>query len=176
MSNILKLSVILAILVTFCGNSFADSTIEQMGFYTQFIVPAYAFGMAINEKDWEGVRQLTYSYAATLAVVHGLKNVVDEERPNGSDNKSFPSGHTASAFSGATFIHKRYGIKRAIVPYLLAGFTGYTRVQSNKHHVQDVIAGAVISGLFSWLFVSEYSQVQISVSPDSVNLALKVEF
>jgi len=175
-SIILKLFIILAIIISCCSNSFAKSTIEEIGDFTQIIVPAYAFMMAMNEKDWEGVKQFGYSFTAMQISVIGLKSAIDAERPNCSDNNSFPSGHTASAFSGATFIHKRYGIKRAIIPYLLAGFTGYSRIYAEKHNFCDVAAGAVISSLFTWLFVSEYDGVQVSVSPQSVRLGFWRDF
>ena len=175
-SFILKLFVISAITISCCSKSYAKSTIEEIGYFTQIIVPVYAFGMAVNEKDWEGVRQFAYSFAAMQSSVIGLKSVIDEERPNCSDNNSFPSGHTASAFSGATFIHKRYGIKRAIVPYLIAGFTGYSRIYAGEHHFRDVAAGAVIGSLFSWLFVNEYSGVQVSASHEYVKLEFRREY
>ena len=123
------------------------STVEQIGDYLQLLVPAYAFGMAMNEPDWDGVKQFAYSYGTTTAAVYALKYTVHERRPNKANNHSFPSGHTASAMSGATFIHKRYGIKQAIIPYILAAFTGYTRVVGEKHHFHDVIAGAAISSV-----------------------------
>ena len=51
--------------------------------------------------------------AASMSVSFGvktlLKQVVDEERPDHSDCKSFPSGHAALAFAGATSLHKAYG-------------------------------------------------------------------
>ena len=175
MPNFWRLSIALAIVMTYSGNSFAKPSIKEWGDFTQVIVPVYALGMTAYKKDGEGATQLVYSFAATQATVHGLKYIIDAERPDGSANDSFPSGHTASAFSGATFIHKRYGLESAIVPYLLAGFTGYSRIYADKHYFHDVLAGAVISGLFTWLFVSEYdSGIQLSVGPDSVNLGFPV--
>jgi membrane-associated phospholipid phosphatase len=172
----IKIFIVLALVISCCSNSYARSTIEELGCITQIIVPAYALGMAINENDWEGVRQLTYSFAAMQTSVIGLKCIIDEERPNGSGNDSFPSGHTASAFSGATFIHKRYGFRRAIIPYLLAGFTGYSRIHARQHYFHDVAAGAVISGLFTMLFVDEYNGLQLSLSHESVMIGFKKDY
>lgn len=157
-------------------NSYAGSTIEELGNYMQVIIPAYAFGMTINENDWTGARQFAYSFGGTELTVLGLKAVIDEPRPDKSDKNSFPSGHTASAVSGATFIHKRYGIKRAIIPYLMAGFTGYSRIREDRHHFHDVIAGAAIGGLFTWVFVDNYDGVRVSASPECVKLGFKTDF
>lgn len=164
------------IFIAYSINSFAKSAIEEVGDYLQVIVPAYTFGMAMQEEGWEGAKQFGYSFGAMQASVWGLKSVINEERPDGSDNRSFPSGHTASAFSGATFIHKRYGVEKAIVPYIMAGFVGYSRVYADKHYWHDVVAGAAISSLFTWIFVSEESNFQISASPESVRIGYKAEF
>jgi membrane-associated phospholipid phosphatase len=139
-------------------HSYAKQAIEQIGDVTQILVPAYAFGMTLYEKDLEGVKQFAYGFSATHLTVEGLKAVVDERRPNHAGKHSFPSGHAAAAFQGATFIHARYGLQRAIVPYLLAGYTAYSRVQAKKHYVHDVLASAAISGAFSWLFTSRYEE------------------
>ena len=176
MSNLLKLSIASVIVMTCCSNSFAKFTTKGTGDFTQVIVPVYALGTAVNKNDEEGINQFMISFLATQASVHGLKCVIDAERPDGKDNKSFPSGHTASAFSGATFIHKRYGMEKAVVPYLLAGFTGYSRIHSNKHYFHDVAAAALISSFFTWMFVDEYSGVQVSVSPEPSKLGLRVVF
>lgn len=154
----------------------ARSVTEEIGDAFQVIVPAYAFGMAVNEKDWGGVKEFAHSFLAMEASVQGLKLIIDERRPDGSDTNSFPSGHTAAAFSGATFIHKRYGIKRAIIPYLMAAFTGYSRIAADRHYFHDVLAGAAISSLFTWVFVSKYDDVQIAASPDSVSVRFHTTF
>jgi membrane-associated phospholipid phosphatase len=103
-----------------------------------------------------------------------LKYTIREKRPDSDNRDSFPSGHTASAFSGASFIHKRYGIKQAIVPYILATFTGYSRVKENKHHIRDVIAGAVISSAFSLYFADKYN-LPIMANSDGNGLAISLK-
>ena len=55
---------------------------------------------------------------------------------------AFPSGHAATAFQGAAFIHRRYGIRRAWPAYVLATFTAWTRVDADEHDTADVLAGA----------------------------------
>jgi membrane-associated phospholipid phosphatase len=66
-----------------------------------------------------------------------LKYSVPRERPEGSDT----SGHTSAAFSGATFIHRRYGWKYGIPAYLAVAFVGWSRVESGKHYSDDVLRG-----------------------------------
>ncbi len=59
-----------------------------------------------------------------------------------------------SAFAGAAFIDSRYGKTFGIPAYALAVFTGYSRVQSNWHYRDDVLAGASVGMLYAWNFVS----------------------
>ena len=86
---------------------------------------------------------------ASVAVAYGaktaLKAVVKEERPDHSDNMSFPSGHAAMAFAAARSIDKEFrkeSIWIPIVGYAAATAVGIERVVSDRHHWYDVVAGA----------------------------------
>ena len=98
------------------------------------------------------------SYAINISTTAVLKIITHKERPDKSDYMSFPSGHTSSAFSGPSFIHFRYGLKYASPLYLLAEFTGYSRIESKKHYLEDVIAGASLAILSSWYFTTKYDR------------------
>ena len=74
-----------------------------------------------------------------------LKAVVKEERPDHSDNKSFPSGHVAMAFAAARSIDKEFRCQSIWIPiagYAAATAIGVERVASDRHHWYDVVAGA----------------------------------
>ena len=77
--------------------------------------------------------------------VASLKNWTHELRPNGDGYQSFPSGHTAEAFVGATFLYEEYknvSIWYGVGGYLVAGTVGALRIYNDKHYLHDVIAGA----------------------------------
>jgi membrane-associated phospholipid phosphatase len=154
-------------------SSCAESTIEEIGDILQIGIPMYAAGMAIQEEGWGGISQLGYSVAVTQIATHTLKIVIDEERPNGSDSNSFPSGHTSMAFTGAVFIHKRYGIEKAVVPYTLSSFVGFSRVYTKAHYTHDVIAGALLSGLFVWIFAENKNDIRVNVYPSGIDLSFR---
>ena len=84
-------------------------------------------------------------------MTHGLKILINKERPNGGDY-SFPSGHTSAAFTGAAFIEKRYGYKVGVPAYLLASFVGWSRVNANKHDYWDVLGGIIIGYGSAYIF------------------------
>jgi membrane-associated phospholipid phosphatase len=62
---------------------------------------------------------------------------------------------------GAAFIHERYGWKYAAPAYLAAAWVGYSRVDEDKHHVEDVIAGAALGIAASFFFTTPYDNVKI---------------
>ena len=155
-----KIIFLLMLLISTAVKAGAD--MEKIGDYVQVMIPAYAFGLTMNENDenHEGPKQFLKAFISMQLTVETLKKLTEEKRPDyeeGDKKDSFPSGHTASAFLGASFIHKRYGIKSAIVPYTLASLVGYTRIQADKHHVNDVLAGALLSSLYGFAFTDKYN-------------------
>ena len=60
------------------------------------------------------------SYAALTAVAGGMKLTVSERRPDGSDTRSFPSGHAARAFAGAELVRSEYGWQWGVCAYAVA--------------------------------------------------------
>ena len=88
-----------------------------------------------------------------------MKYSIGTLRPDGSARNSFPSGHAATAFMGAEFLRREYGHKSvlcAVGGYAAAVFTGYMRIQNNRHWLSDVVTGAAV-GIFStqaayWLY------------------------
>jgi hypothetical protein len=87
------------------------------------------------------------SYVIMASTVLSLKSMVHEERPDGSSNNSFPSGHTATAFAGAEFLWQEYKDKSiwyGIAGYAVATGTGLFRIYNNRHWLTDVAAGAGI--------------------------------
>ncbi len=88
------------------------------------------------------------SYVVMAALVNGLKYSVRQMRPDGSTPNSFPSGHTATAFTAATILHKEYGLTRSpwwsVLGYATAATTGIMRTLNNRHWISDVLVGAGI--------------------------------
>jgi membrane-associated phospholipid phosphatase len=93
-------------------------------------------------------RAMTYDFTQALIVTEAytglLKYGVHRPRPDGSDNLSFPSGHTSAAFSLATVAEHHYGWKAGVPAFALASCIGLTRIESNKHNLSDVVAGAAL--------------------------------
>ena len=86
-----------------------------------------------------------------MIVAYGVKTVlkkaIKEERPDHSDNKSFPSGHASMAFAAARSIDKEFRKNCIWIPiagYAAATAVGIERIANKHHHWYDVVAGAGI--------------------------------
>lgn len=118
--------------------------------YTQF-----APSIAIYGLDWAGIKAkhnfrdrtlvVATSFLIMGATVQTMKTSFAIERPDHSNNHSFPSGHTATAFVGAHILFKEY---KDVSPwigvggYAIASATGVMRVFNKKHWISDVVVGA----------------------------------
>lgn len=140
------------------------SNIEVIGDVTQLLLPATAGVSTIILKDKKGTWQFVKSYATTAVITFGLKHTVKKKRPESHNTHSFPSGHTSSAFSGASFIQRRYGWKYGAPAYALAAFTGYSRVYAKKHYPVDVIAGVLVGIGSTYIFTTPYQQEHMELT------------
>ena len=177
-NNLLNIWLLRVLLGYFIGlvlsqSLIASPNVEETGDILQIIIPSMAYGTTYYLGDDEGREQFYYSFASTVLATHGLKNLIHKKRPNGSD-KSFPSGHTSAAFQGASFIHERYGIKYAIYAYLGAAYVGYSRVESDNHYIEDVLAGAAIGIISNLYFTTPYQGFVIAPSANNRTYGLKV--
>ena len=173
-----KFSFVLMVIFGISDFVYAKSTTETIGDILSIALPVTAYGTTLFINDKDGQMQFYKSYATTMGTTYLLKYTVREKRPDNNNKDSFPSAHTSSAFSGASFIHKRYGLKYAILPYISAIYAGYSRVNTNKHHAIDVYVGAAIGVLSSWYFVSPYKNLQITplVGSDFKGLSLSYKW
>lgn len=124
--------------------------------YTQFFGPAAVVGLKLGgyegRSDWPRLlASAGMGYGIMALLVNTIKHTAKEMRPDGSSANSWPSGHTATAFVGATLLHKEYGLTRSpwwsVAGYSVATATGVMRVLNNRHWISDVLSGAGIGML-----------------------------
>ncbi|MFI8603562.1 phosphatase PAP2 family protein [Cellulophaga baltica] len=141
-----------------------DKAIETSGDILLFSLPVMALTGSLIARDYEGTWQFTKGAILNQGVTIGLKYVLNKNRPYGNGERAFPSGHTSTTFQSAAFIQKRYGWKYGIPAYVLAGFTGYSRINSQVHDGWDVLAGAVVGIGSAYLFTTPYAEEHFDVS------------
>jgi membrane-associated phospholipid phosphatase len=114
-----------------------------------------ALGAPAVQEDWNGDLQAAGSIAAAGLITQGLKETFPKLRPDGSDNRSFPSGHTSVSFAAAATITNRYGWKAGLPAQVVAAFVGLSRIEARKHDVADVLVGAAIGETSGFLITSK---------------------
>lgn len=130
-------------------------------------MPVATLGVAIAKKDWKGIGIGAAEAAGTLAVTYGLKYAVHKRRPDGSDRRSFPSGHSSLVFTDASFLMRRYGWKYGVPAYALATYVAWGRVYAKKHDFWDVAAGAAIGTAIGLLCTRPFMK-QVEIAPAAI--------
>ena len=130
-----------------------------------------------NKKSRHVALQATKAWLLTGGATVVLKQLTHRQRPDEgsvsdpyfwkgpyaltSDNTSFPSGHTSTAFAVATVIACNYDEWWIdALSYSMATLAGLSRVHDNKHWASDVFAGA----LLGWWVGKSISNMHPSVS------------
>jgi len=165
---------VLFVLGTSSAHATDDNT-ETAGDVLRIVIPAIAYGSTWYMDDKEGRIQFYKAFLANTVVTFGLKFAIDKERPDGSDNNSFPSGHTSYAMQGASFVHLRYGWQYAVPLYFGTAYVAYSRVHSEKHYELDVLAGAAVGFLSTYFFTTPYKGVTITPIAESGFYGLSFE-
>lgn len=120
--------------------------------YLWLVPTAAVYGLnAVGIEGKNNLRDRTVIVLIANVISQGgsqvTKRIIHETRPDLSDNQSFPSGHTAAAFTAAEFLYQEY---KDVSPwigiggYAVAGATGVLRMYNNQHYLGDVLAGAGI--------------------------------
>ena len=140
-------------------NDYMKSFHRPFDDYTQFLPGAVMLGLktaGVDSRSSWGRMLASDAFSAAImgTVVNTMKYTTHVTRPDGSNDHSFPSGHTATAFMTATMLTKEYGHISpwiGIGSYTIASGTGLMRMANNKHWLSDVLTGAGI-GILSTEF------------------------
>jgi len=135
---------------TIYRNNFSNfsTKLDDILQYTPTILNVGLAASGIKTKNTRADRLGIFVLGTGIYVVatQGLKYSINETRPNGTEH-SFPSGHAATAFFGATLLAKEYGENYpwiAVGGYAIAGTTAVLRMANNQHWATDVFMGAGI--------------------------------
>jgi len=138
-------------------------------------LPALALGSTLQKADTTGTEQLALSVGTAYLSSLVLKGFVSSERPDHSDNQSFPSGHAAIAFSAVSFLEDRYPENFQTYKYYLYGaatLTALSRVKADKHRWSDVVAGGALGWVSAkiWTRPQYGGQVSLQSKPGSLSI------
>jgi membrane-associated phospholipid phosphatase len=174
-SKVFKATIVPAVLI-----GYGVSTIRDNGFYSSydaqedilrkhpnfdtwlddaFLIAPYVelaaanlFGQRSNNDFLNTSLVILKAEAIYSVLVFGLKEITQLERPDGENNHSMPSGHTAQAFLAASILHtelKHRSNWYGVGAYGIATSVGAFRMLKNKHWQSDVFVGAGVGILCS---------------------------
>ena len=133
--------------------------------FTEYLPAAATYGLNLcGVKGLHNYRDLTIimgtAYLMMAAIVYPTKDFVYSPRPGGDPRvNSFPSGHSAWAFTGAEIMRREFWHVSpwiGVSGYLVATGTAFLRLYNGAHWLTDVVAGAGIGILCAeaayWLY------------------------
>lgn len=133
-------------------NRYAPNFSNRLDDYLQYAPTLGVVGLNIaREKGRNGWKRQTINWGGSMFVmgvlVNSIKYTSKVMRPDGTSRNSFPSGHTATAFMNATFLHKEYGDANplySVAGYASSSYVGASRSLNNRHWISDILVGAAI--------------------------------
>ena len=165
-------SLLIFLFICFSGKaqevkiSESRKVVRTSGDVLAFVTPVASLATVLALQDWQGLKQGAFAGVSTIGITYALKYLVKKERPDGSDNLSFPSMHTSVSFTGAAFIQRRYGWKWGFPAYAVATYVGWSRIYGQKHDWWDVAAGAAIGVGSAYIFTRPFAKKHnLSISP-----------
>ncbi len=154
----MKLQFIILVVIAMLGSRVchAGSDKDKQADILTLALPASAYLLTLHKQDDPGAWMLARSLGLAAITTLALNSVIEKDSPNGSSDDAFPSGHTAIAFGAAGFIQKRYGWRSGVPAYVVASYVGWLRVETDDHDSADVVGGAAIGIISSYLLTKAF--------------------
>jgi membrane-associated phospholipid phosphatase len=153
-----------ALAVVLSASSWAQSSQNRTSDVIAVGLPLYAAAASYWHDDTQGLTQLVKTEAATLVLTEALKSRIHETRPDGSDNKSFPSEHASIAFAAAQYLQMKGGWEYGAPAYALATYASYLRVEAKDHYLKDIIGGGIVGAVTAYYFTEDPAKQRLSMS------------
>jgi len=136
----------------------------------------YAFGrMSHSPRLTQFGASLVRSQIITQSMTQAVKFATQRTRPDGT-TLSFPSGHSASMFATATVVEREFGWKAGLPAYVAAAWVAGSRVETRRHYVSDVVAGATVGILAGRAVTFGHGNTRFNVGPSAVPGGIGVTF
>jgi membrane-associated phospholipid phosphatase len=167
-----------------------NSPLRSFGDYAQIINPLFAAGLASSEK---GAGHFAIIYGQSFLAMHGIKYIANKNKWSASKRpyiegkrdryEGMPSGHTNSAWVAASYTrtfsedHKYLSIPL----YITAAITGYSRVRAKEHTTGQVIAGAALAEIVTYInskleWSNDYRSTNIYIGKNEASASFSFKF
>ncbi len=123
--------------------------------------------IAGSDEDAATGRDLLRAQLSVVGWTYAIKLSTNRTRPNG-DTHSFPSGHASTSFATAEVLQEHYGWKVGLPAFILASYTGMSRILANDHFASDVVFGAAVGIASARTVTIKMREARVSVAPLAV--------
>jgi len=128
----------------FAPGKYFGNTPEQVA----LSLGTYAYGRIFKQPRTSHLgMDLLQAQILTEMLVQPIKFSTNRMRPDQSNRRSFPSGHAAVTFAGATVLERHIGWRRSLLGYTVASYVAASRLHDNRHYLSDVIFGAAVGSI-----------------------------
>src|SRR3954471_5262891 len=153
-----------AVNTAFAAGKYIGNTPEQVA----LSLGTYAFGRIRHQPKVSHLgMDLLQAQLMTEMLVQPIKFAVQRERPDASNHQSFPSGHAAVTFAGATVLERHLGWRRSALAYTIASYVAASRMHDNRHYLSDVVFGAAV-GTIAGRTVTQHGRESWTLVPTKV--------
>jgi hypothetical protein len=133
-----------AVNAAFAPGKYFGNTPEQVA----LSLGTYAYGRIFKQPKTSHLgMDLLQAQILTEMLVQPIKIATQRTRPDNSNRHSFPSGHAAVTFAGATVLERHVGWRRSLLGYTIASYVAASRLHDNRHYLSDVIFGAAVGSI-----------------------------
>ena len=159
--------LIMAILLMTTINANAQEKVVQKSTDVLSVLPTMTgLCLAMANDDKKGAAELGLGTLTALAANYALEIAIKKDRPDGSGRHAFPSTHTVLAFSGSTFLTKRYGWEWGVPAYAVSAYVAWGRTYADKHDWWDILGGAAIGVGAALIYTHKFSKnTDVTISP-----------
>ena len=128
----------------FAAGKYLGNTPEQVA----MSLTTYAVGRWRNQPKVAHLgMDLVQAQLMSEILIEPIKFATHRLRPDGSDYRSFPSGHASVTFAAATVIERHLGWRKSVLGYAVASYVAMSRLHDNRHYLSDVVFGAAVGSI-----------------------------
>jgi membrane-associated phospholipid phosphatase len=177
-------ALLVAIAAFACRSALADSTARQAANFASEDGNLLYLGVGTLLPLWTDrpygqnhTLRVIDAGGTAMALCDGLQALTKEKRPDSDAHDSFPSGHATAAFAVAA-MQSTFHPHQAWAWYTGATLISWSRLRLNRHHPQDVVAGALLGfGTAKWEVMEPHGLVlQPWIHQDKPGINISVSF
>ena len=148
--------------------SAASGDLRKVGNILTVALPVTAVGVTLlHHRDWRGLGEFAFSAGLTVGSAYLIRQIVREQRPDGSDFHTLTPPDLALADASADYMWSRYGWRYGVPAYLASALVSYSLSDAKKNHWYDTLASGALAFGFNYAIVDRYHERRVHVTAET---------